>query len=147
MTSFDIVRHTFLSAEEAWSRLTDWERHSEFIPLTSIQLSNQSSTGAGAAFVARTSLGPVGFNDPMEVTVWQPPAGLSPGLCRIVKRGRVVVGWAQLTVAAAPRGALVHWHEEAGFSKIGGLLNRPTRLAGRVAFGRLIDGLLTDTSA
>lgn len=142
MTSFDIVRCTPLSTEAAWSRLTDWGRHSKFIPLTSVRLS--TPTGTGASFVARTSIGPFGFDDPMEVTVWQPPNGAAPGLCRIVKRGAVVRGWAQLTVAPAPDGTLVHWHEEARVAVLGRIADAPNRLIGKFAFGRLITGLLGD---
>ncbi len=144
MASFDVVRRTVLSAEEAWSRLTDWERHGEFLPLTTVRLADGPRTGAGAAFVARTSLGPLGFDDTMEVTVWQPPTGSEPGLCHITKRGRVVVGSAQLTVAAAPDGALVNWHEEARFRAAGRLLDWPNRFIGEIVFGRLVDGLLAD---
>lgn len=144
MASFDVVRRTGLSAEEAWSRLTDWERHGEFLPLTTVRLADGPRTGAGAAFVARTSLGPLGFDDAMEVTVWQPPAGSAPGRCHITKHGGVVVGSAQLTVAAAPDGALVNWHEEARFRAAGRLLDWPNRVIGEIVFGRLVDGLLAD---
>lgn len=143
MASFDVVRRTPLPVDEAWARLTDWERHGRFLPLTSVRLDG-STVGAGAAFVARTSIGPLGFDDPMEVTVWHPPAGGAPGLCRVTKRGRVVVGWAQLAATAAPDGTLVHWHEEARFRAVGRLLDWPNRVLGRVAFGRLVDGLLAE---
>jgi hypothetical protein len=144
VASFDVLRHTALSAQDAWSRLTDWERHGDFIPLTTVRFSDGVRTGVGAAFVARTSLGPLGFDDQMEVTGWQPPAGPDPGRCHITKRGRVVMGWAELTVATAPGGALVHWHEEARFRAAGRLLDWPNRVIGEIAFGRLVDGLLAD---
>jgi hypothetical protein len=142
VSGFDVVRTSSLSAEEAWSLLTDWERHGSFIPFTTVRLNASPVTEVGSGFVARTSLGPVGFDDPMEVTVWQPPVGAVPGVCRITKRGRVVMGWAQLTVSSAPDGALVHWHEEARFRAVGQLLDWPNRVIGKLAFGRLIDGLL-----
>ena len=56
----EIVREVPLSQQEAFSRLTDWQRHGDVVPLTSVRLTD---TG----FVARTGLGPVGFDDPMEV--------------------------------------------------------------------------------
>ena len=142
MTGFDVVRTSLLSAEEAWSLLTDWERHGRFIPFTTVRLTASPAAGVGSGFVARTSLGPLGFDDPMEVTVWRPPVEAVPGVCRITKRGSGVTGWAQLTVASTPDGALVHWHEEARFRAAGQLLDWPTRVIGGLAFGRLIDGLL-----
>lgn len=145
MAHFDVVRRTALTAGDAWLRLTDWELHSHFIPFTTVRLTTSSSAGVGCAFVARTSLGPVAFDDPMEVTVSQTPDGDAPGFCRIVKRGRAVTGWAQLTVAQAPGGALVHWHEEAQLRAVGHLLDWPNSLVGRLVFGRLVDGLLSQT--
>ena len=41
----------------------------------------------GATFVARTALGPLHFDDPMEVTQWRPPTDDEPGVCTIAKRG------------------------------------------------------------
>lgn len=139
-----MVRRSSLPVDEAWTRLTDWERHGQFLPFTTVRLAG-SPVGAGAAFVARTSFGPLGFDDPMVVTVWHPPVGDAPGLCRVTKRGRVVVGWAQLAVSAAPDGALVHWHEEARFRAVGRLLQWPNRVIGSIAFGRLVDGLLAES--
>ncbi len=146
MARFDVVRRTALTADDAWLRLTDWERHNDFIPFTTVRLTTSSSAGVGCAFVARTSLGPVAFDDPMEVTLSQAPAGDAPGFCRIVKRGSAVTGWAQLTVASAPVGALVHWHEEAQLRAVGHLLDWPNALVGRLVFGRLVEGLLSQNS-
>lgn len=144
MATFDVVRHSSLPVAEAWARLTEWERHGEFLPFTTVRLTGPS-VGAAATFVARTSFGPLGFDDPMEVAVWQPPAGGAPGLCRVSKRGSVVTGWAQLTVSATPKGALVHWHEQARFRAAGRLLDWPNRIVGGLAFGRLVDGLLAES--
>ena len=39
MAAFTVARTSPLSAEQAWRRLTDWERHGDFIPLTTVALS------------------------------------------------------------------------------------------------------------
>ncbi|MDQ3485505.1 MAG: SRPBCC family protein [Actinomycetota bacterium] len=140
----EVVRRTTLSAGQAWERLTAWERHGEFLPLTKVHVDADRRGEVGACFVARTSLGRLGFDDPMEVTSWRPPGAATPGLVRIVKRGRVVVGWAVLTVTPVGPGALVEWTEHARFRAAGPFLDGPTRVVGRRVFGRLVEGLLAD---
>jgi hypothetical protein len=147
VTAVEIVRHTHLEPADAWARLTDWERHGEFIPLTTVALTGVIRNDVGAGFVARTSLGPFHFDDPMDITVWQPPLWEQPGICEIVKRGRVITGWAILTVTKSHEGSLVQWVEEAGIRYFGPLLAIPNRIAARRIFVRLVDGLLADDAA
>nr|MBA2559689.1 SRPBCC family protein [Propionibacteriales bacterium] len=85
---------------------------------------------------------PLRFDDPMDVTLWQPPSGSSAGVCRIVKRGRVVTGWAVLTVTPTATGCTIQWKEDASIRFTGPLLAWPTRLLAKRVFGRLVDGLL-----
>lgn len=139
MAQFEVRRETSLPAADAWSRLTDWEGHGQFIPLTTV---TRSGAGVGSTFSARTALGPFGFDDIMDVTMWEPPAGDRPGRCRIVKRGRVISGWAELVVTPTATGSTVRWLEEASIRRIGRALDLPSRVASRVIFGRLVDGLL-----
>jgi hypothetical protein len=145
---FEVHRDSALSASEAWVRLTDWRRHGDFIPLTDVLVSgtpdataSSPGSGVGAVFVARTSLGPLHFDDPMEVTYWRPPAD-GPGACRLVKTGRVVQGWAVLTVTPTSSGCSVNWTEDAAVRYTGVLLGWPTKVAARFVFGRLVDKLL-----
>lgn len=144
MSEFEVVRRTELSPEEAWRRLTDWERHGAFIPFTKVALTGVIRDDVGAGFVARTGIGPLHFDDPMDVTVWQPPLYERPGVCEIHKRGRVVVGWAVLTVTKVDDGSIISWHENARFRLAGSLLDIPNRIAGRWVFGRVVDGMLAD---
>lgn len=141
MASFDVVRRSSLPVDAAWARVTDWRRHGDFLPLTSVSVSGPNDA-VGTTFVARTSIWRLGFDDPMHVTVYEPPRASRPGYCQITKTGRVVSGWAQLTIAAAPGGSLVHWHEEAAIPRAGRWLDLPNRMLGTFFFGRLIDGLL-----
>lgn len=144
MAGFEVVRQTALSPTEAWRRLTDWERHGDLIPLTEVLLTGSIQAGVGATFVGRTALGPLRFDDPMEVTRWQPPAGDEPGVCHIVKHGKVITGWAELTVTPDGSGSVIHWHEVAGIGRTGRLLDLPNRVVGKRIFGRLVDGLLNN---
>jgi hypothetical protein len=147
MAVFEVRRDSRLSASQAWARLTDWRRHGEFTPLTRVLLGpggtdgQPPGAGVGTAFIARTSLGPLRFDDPMEVTYWRPPND-GPGVCRLVKTGRVVQGWAVLTVSPTPTGSAVSWREEAAVRFTEPLLSWPTKIAAGWVFGRLVDKLL-----
>lgn len=142
MPVFDVQRHTGQSAVRAWAQLTDWERHGDFIWLTKVSLTGAAASQAGVIILARTSVGPFGFDDPMEVTYWRPPSGAAPGVCRLVKRGRVVTGWAVLTVTPTTTGCSISWKEDAAVRFTGPLLAWPTRLVAARVFGRLVDTLL-----
>lgn len=130
MAGFEVVREVPLAPHDAFARLTDWERHGEVVPLTRI-----SPTGTG--FVARTAVGPLGFDDVMDVVTWEPPT-----FCRIEKRGRVVTGWAELSVEPTGAGARVVWREEAHWLGVPRFAAGLEEAAGRALFGRVVDHLL-----
>jgi carbon monoxide dehydrogenase subunit G len=48
----------------------------------------------------------------MLVTVWEPPTG-GAGRFRVVKTGRVLGGWADVTVAPDGDGTRLDWREDA----------------------------------
>lgn len=124
------MREVPLPPAEVFARLTDWERHGEVVPLTTI-------TPREGGFLARTGVGRVGFDDPMDVVEWDPPRHV-----RLVKRGRVVLGWAELRVVPVERGSRVEWEEEAHVRGVPRFLGRLEERAGRVLFGRVIDHVL-----
>ncbi|EFQ84055.1 hypothetical protein HMPREF0063_10771 [Aeromicrobium marinum DSM 15272] len=130
MALIEVVREVPLSVDEAWGRLTDWSRHGDHAPLTSIEL---TPTG----FNARTGLGRLGFDDPMDVVQWAPPHH-----CRIEKRGRVVLGWAEITVEEIASGSRVRWVEEIHVRGVPRFARRIEAAAGRRLFSGVIDELL-----
>ncbi|GAA2909914.1 SRPBCC family protein [Streptomyces mexicanus] len=143
MVDFLLARTAPLPLDEAWRRLTRWERHADAVPLTRITVVTPGPTGEGTRFVARTGIGPLWFGDPMEVTVWRPPADGEPGLCRLEKRGRVVLGWAELEVRPGPGGrARVQWHEELRVRFLPSLCDPLLHRAARAVFGRALNRLL-----
>jgi hypothetical protein len=125
----EIAREVPLSQREAFSRLTDWMRHGDVVPLTTVRLTD---TG----FVTRTALGPVGFDDPMDIVAWDPPR-----FCRLEKRGRVIRGWAEISVWPTDSGSTIMWREVAHTVVVPRFMARVERAAGRALFGRLLDGL------
>jgi hypothetical protein len=126
----EIVREVPLSQAEAWERVTAWQRHGEFVPLTRIAL---TPTG----FDAFTGVGRVGFHDPMDVVVWR-----EPSFCRLEKRGRVVTGWAELSVDVLGAGSRVAWREDIHVTGMPRFVDGVTKASSRALFSRVIDGLL-----
>ncbi|MFJ3231941.1 SRPBCC family protein [Streptomyces sp. NPDC086787] len=143
MATFHLERTAPLPTDEAWRRLTEWPRHSRTVPLTRVVVITEPPTREGTRFVARTGLGPLSFADPMEVTLWRPPRDGEPGLCRLVKRGRVVLGWAELEVQPGPGGGTrVLWREELRVRGLPGAFDPVLVRASRAVFGRAVDDLL-----
>ncbi len=143
MVTFLLERTAPLPLPEAWRRLTEWPRHAEAVPLTRVTVTTPGPTREGTRFVARSGLGPLSFDDVMEVTVWQPPGDDIPGRCRLEKRGRVVRGWAEIEVQPGPGGrARVVWREELRVRWLPGAFDGVLRSAARYMFGRAVNRLL-----
>jgi hypothetical protein len=142
VTAFRIDRITALSADEAWRRLTDWPAHADKVPLTRISVLTPGPTRTGTVFVARTALGPAGFDDPMEVVRWEPPAPGRSGRCRLEKRGTTVTGWAEIQVSEEAGGTRVRWVEDLRIGRLPRLPGPLAAGAGRAVFGRAVDRLL-----
>lgn len=117
---------------DAWSRLTDWPRHGDLVPLTRVR-----STESG--LVARTGVGRLAFDDPMEIVLWEPPS-----FCRLEKRGRVVAGWAEFRLTPVGESTRVEWIEEIRLTGVPGFAIGPSA---RRVFGKVLDGLLADAPA
>lgn len=132
MALIEIVREVALTPVEAWRRLTDWPKHGEYVPLTSITLTPRG-------FDAFTGIGRVGFHDPMDVVESRQPA-----YCRLEKRGRVVKGWAELSVDPLRAGCRVTWREEIRVTGVPRAFDGMIRASSRRLFSRVIDGLLDD---
>lgn len=143
-----LTRTSTASAERLWSVVTDMVRHADFVPLTTIR-PEPGDPELGWEVLARTGIGPVGFNDTMLVTGWEPPPTW-PARMRLVKTGRLLDGWAEIVIDhRSEGGSRLTWREQ--------IEPRPTplryaaRLGARVAGGdrateamlaRLIDGLI-----
>ncbi|MFN8075961.1 MAG: SRPBCC family protein [Kineosporiaceae bacterium] len=98
-------------AADVWRTVTDWSRHGDWVPLTSMRVLPGPTTGVGTRFVGRTGVGRFAFDDVMEVVAWQPPVevgalppgdpsarGGRPGRCEVRKIGKVVTGRAWIEV-------------------------------------------------
>ncbi|MET0468675.1 MAG: SRPBCC family protein [Aeromicrobium sp.] len=130
MALIEIVREVALTPVEAWARVTDWRRHGEFVPLTTIALTPHG-------FDAFTGIGRVGFHDPMDVVEWR-----EPSFCRLEKRGRLVRGWAELEVEPHGTGSRVTWREDIQVRGMPRFMDGVTKASSRALFSRVVDGLL-----
>ncbi|MFK0253637.1 SRPBCC family protein [Streptomyces sp. NPDC090445] len=143
MPGIRIIHRTCLPASEAWRRLTDWERHGAQVPLTRTIMETVPPTHVGTRFTARTGVGRITFDDPMEVVVWQPPAGTAAGRARLVKHGRAVLGWAEIEVRPlAAGGTEVRWREELRVRGLGRAFDPLVAAAARLLFARVVARLL-----
>ncbi|MGW6543937.1 SRPBCC family protein [Streptomyces massasporeus] len=143
MANFLLERTVPLPLDEAWRRITRWPRHGDAVPLTVVEVVPPGPTREGSRVVARSGAGPLAFDDPMEVTVWQPPKDGAAGMCRLEKRGRVVLGWAELEVRPGPGGRTrVIWREEIRIRFLPSLFDGLVRRSSRYVFGRALNRLL-----
>lgn len=103
-------------AVAVWNLVTDWTAHGRWIPLTVVTVVTVDpggpAGGLGTRFVGRTALGPIGFDDPMTVTQWQPAVAGGSGRCRITHQGPWVLGWAEIEVRPEPSGCTLTWVED-----------------------------------
>ncbi|ROQ27101.1 polyketide cyclase/dehydrase/lipid transport protein [Streptomyces sp. PanSC19] len=143
MSLFRVERTVRRSPEEVWRRLTDWPAHGRRVPLTRTRVLTPGPYGVGTRFVARTGVGRLSFDDPMEVVRWEPPTADRPGVCRLEKSGRVVRGWAVIEVTATGGGGCrVLWTEELSVRGVPTVFDPVLARAGRAVFGRAVEGLL-----
>jgi Polyketide cyclase / dehydrase and lipid transport len=142
VTAFRVERTSPLDVEEAWRRMTDWPSHAARVPLTRMSVRTPGPTRRGTVVLARTSVGPVGFDDPMEVVAWQPPVRGHEGRCLLEKRGRIIRGWAAISVRAGTGGTRVSWVEDLRIAAVPRLFDGVTADVARLMFGREVDHLL-----
>lgn len=143
MQPFVLTQDSPLSPAAAWDRITDWAAHGRYVPLTTITVTTPPPHGIGTVFTARTGVGPLGFDDPMEVVEWHPPVGDEAGRCRLEKRGRVMLGWAEITVVEHAGGSRSTWTEAVRPRGLPRFADKLAALSGRLLFGRVLRKLLT----
>lgn len=145
MVRVGVERAVQAPASAVWAALVRWENHGRWVPLTTIEVLTPSGEGVGARFSGRTGLGPLSFDDPMEVVAWDPPVGDSagdpPARCEVLKHGRLILGRAWFTVTpTAGQACQVGWFEEIEVAPV--RLTRPfgplVALIGRIGFARML---------
>jgi hypothetical protein len=136
-----------LPAAEAWSRVLDLRAHSAVIPLTIVTGDALYAAGLapGSRFVARTAVGPIGFDDRMVVDEITQPLDGSGGWARIRKEGKVIRGLIELSVTPSGDGSLVEWSQDIFVAGVPGLLDPVVAGVARAAYGMTLRKLLART--
>jgi carbon monoxide dehydrogenase subunit G len=105
--------------DRVWRLLTDWERQSDWVPLTSVW--SEDGDRVGGRIFARTGIGRVGFLDSMEISRFDPPRR-----CEVRHTGQVVRGLGVFRVDPVDDGRTrVGWEEH---------VEPPFGAAGRLGF-------------
>lgn len=134
-----ISRRTALAPDVAFGALTDLAEHTRHVPLTDVEVPPGGLT-LGTEVVAWTRLGPLAAADRMLVTALEPGRHL-----RLVKTGRFLHGWADISVRPdpdAPGGSSVVWSEELWLPGLKRLTRPIGDRLGAVLFTRVVDGVL-----
>ncbi|MGL5817223.1 MAG: SRPBCC family protein [Phycicoccus sp.] len=135
--AFAVVRSTDLAPADAWAVITDLAEHARHVPLTSMKVP-PSGLHLGAEVAAVTGVGPLAVTDTMLVTMLEPGRRL-----RLVKTGRLLHGWAEITVdPEGGEGSRVTWREELWLPGLRWATRPVGDRLGAVLFGRVVDGLL-----
>jgi hypothetical protein len=144
MARFEVTIVSSLPAAEAWRRILDLRAHSEVIPLTIVTGAalDTSELTTGARFVARTGLGPVGFDDVMVIESYAPPTEHDLGVARIRKEGRAVTGHITLRVAPTTDGCVVTWKQRIGVRGVPIVADVAVARVARAAYRRTLLELL-----
>ncbi|SDQ71390.1 SRPBCC family protein [Quadrisphaera sp. DSM 44207] len=149
MARFTATREVAAPVELVWARLTDWASHGRWVPLTSMTVTRDTG-GVGTVFVGRSGIGPLGFDDPMEVVRWDPPTSSRAGTAGVEHRGRVVLGVAEVQVVPLPGGRCrVRWTEDVSVlsRRLSRAVTGPLALGGRLVFGAVLARMAREVEA
>jgi len=143
-----VVRRTVdAPVMRVWQTVTDFAAYGRWIPLTRMR-TDPGPPRVGWGFGGFTGLGPVGFLDPMLLTVWEPPIDdASHARFGVRKTGYVLTGWAEVTLEPRDAGTRTQltWSEEIVPRpvQVGRLLARVSDPVTARLFGHVVDGMAT----
>jgi carbon monoxide dehydrogenase subunit G len=148
MGTLHLTRETSAPPEAVWEVLTDFAAYGRWMPLTRMRV-DPGAPRLGWGFAGFSGLGRLGFTDSMLVTGWAPPVE-GNGRFRVVKTGRVLSGWADISVTALDGGGTrLDWTEDVLIKPLpfrrsfDPLLDR----ASRWLYARAIDAMLAEAQA
>ncbi len=147
MGTFAIERIVAVPPAQVWDVITDWAGYARWMPLTRMRL-DQGPTRVGWSFDGLTGVGRLRFCDAMRITAWAPTSGAGPGAFRLVKVGRLLAGWAEVSVLpiAGGKQTLLVWRENIVIRPIplGRLLAPLTDRVNEALFAKVIDDMAAE---
>lgn len=158
MATLHLTRHTSASPAAVWDVVSGFAGYGDWMPMTRMTI-DDGAPRVGWGFIGISGVGPLSFSDSMLVTRWEPAAGatgatrpVAPAVFRIVKTGRLLGGFAEITVTPEPNvstpgamGARLDWVEDVvvrpmPFKRFfAPVLDR----ASRWLYGRAVDAMLS----
>jgi uncharacterized protein YndB with AHSA1/START domain len=93
--------------QTVFDAMTDWDAQHEWMLGTRVEGRHNGGKGLGGTFAAFTGLGPIGFWDPMTITVWD-----APHVVEVLHEGNVVKGTGEFRVERAGTGSRFVWRED-----------------------------------
>ncbi|GAB3068745.1 SRPBCC family protein [Pedococcus soli] len=122
MATLHLTRHTAASPAAVWDVVADFAGYGDWMPMTRMT-TDAGEPRVGWGFAGLSGPGPLVFSDSMLVTRWDPPSPDSdpaaPAVFRVVKTGRLLGGWAEVTVTPEPHigspgvlGSRLDWVED-----------------------------------
>jgi hypothetical protein len=94
--------------ERTWAGATDWAGQGDWMLGTRVWPTKQDGQGVGGGIEAFTGMGPLGFLDTMDITLWEPPHR-----CHVLHTGRVVRGTGAFEVKSrGPQQSTFVWRED-----------------------------------
>jgi uncharacterized protein YndB with AHSA1/START domain len=133
MATLHLTRETSATPAQVWDVVAAFDGYGAWMPMTRM-VTDDGPPRVGWGFAGLTGLGRLAFSDSMLVTRWDPPARSGAGVFRVVKTGRLLGGWAEVTVSPRPDGgSRLDWVED--------VVVRP------LPFKRLFEPLLDRASA
>ncbi len=115
MGTLHLTRHTSASPAAVWDVVTDFAGYGDWMPMTRM-VTDDGAPRLGWGFAGISGIGPLAFSDSMLVTQWDPPVSgdqAVPAVFRIVKTGRLLGGWAEITITPEPNaGSRLDWVED-----------------------------------
>lgn len=141
--SFTIEVATPVTPDEALRRVLDLRAHDRVIPLTRVRPAVPATDlHPGSSFVARTGVGPLGFDDPMRVEAVDEHGAAEPAGAVIVKEGHVIQGRIEVLITPTAAGSLLSWHQQVALPWLPGFLQAPAARVLRRGYRRVLTRLL-----
>jgi uncharacterized protein YndB with AHSA1/START domain len=147
MGAFAIERTVAVPPRQVWDIVTDWAAYPRWMPLTTMRL-DQGPIRVGWTFAGLTGVGRLRFTDLMRITEWVPPSEETTGKFRLVKVGRLLAGWAEVSVLPVAGGQQTRllWRESVVIRPIplGRLLAPLADRFNEALFARVIDEMVAE---
>lgn len=149
MGTIEIERTISAPPPAVWDIITDWAGYGRWMPLTTMRL-DQGAPRVGWSFAGMTGVGRLRFADEMRITAWDPPSEEGQAGFAVVKVGRVLSGWAKVSLLPTAGGEHTRllWREHIVVRPafLGRLLAPLTDRLSKALFTRVVDACAAEAA-